>query len=182
MFKRAAAIVTSSCLLLPGMALEVAPAEGPTADKWAPLRSLLGTWEGTTKGQPGDGRVRRQYRLVLRDQFIEVRNTSSYPPQERNPNGEEHEDVGYISYDRSRRTFVLRQFHVEGFVNTYVTEPNSTTPLVFTSEGLENIPSGWRARETHRLISDDELVEMFELAEPGKEFTPYSEARLKRQK
>jgi hypothetical protein len=54
--------------------------------------------------------------------------------------------------------------------------------VVFTSEGIENIPSGWRARETYRLVSDDEFVEVFELAEPGKEFAVYSETRLKRSK
>jgi hypothetical protein len=57
------------------------------ADTWAPLPFLLGTWEGTSSGQPGNGQVRREYRLV-RDQFIEVRNTSTYPPQEKNPKGE----------------------------------------------------------------------------------------------
>jgi hypothetical protein len=37
-----------------------------------------------------------------------------------------------------------------------------------------------RARETYRFGGPDELVEVFELAEPGKEFTTYSETRLKR--
>lgn len=147
-------------------------------DKWAPLRFLLGRWEGTSSGQPGNGNVRREYRLVLRDQFIEVRNTSTYPPQDNNPKGEVHEDVGYISYDRSRKSFVFRQFHVEGFVNTYVSS-NSTTPLVFTSEGIENIPAGFRARETYR-TEGDELVELFELAEPGKDFATYSQTRLRK--
>ncbi len=155
---------------------------GPPADKWAPLRFLLGTWEGTSTGQPGAGTVRREYRLVLRDQFIEVRNTSTYPAQEKNPKGEVHEDVGYISYDRSRKAFVLRQFHVEGFVNTYVAPvgETGTGPIVFTSESIENIPSGWRARETYRTLEGGRLVEVFELAAPQKEFSIYSETTLRR--
>lgn len=103
-------------------------AQNAVVDRWAPLRFILGTWEGTSSGQPGNGTVRREYRLVLRDQFIEVRNTSTYVPQEKNPKGEVHEDVGYISYDRSRKVFVLRQFHVEGFVTTYTTGPNASPP------------------------------------------------------
>ena len=189
MLHAAFVVAASCCLLLPGarpvvanVHIEAPRGEGAAADKWAPLRFLLGTWEGTTNGQPGDGSVRRQYRLVLREHFIEVHNASTYPPQEKNAKGEAHEDIGYISYDRSRTAFVLRQFHVEGFVNSYVTGPNPTPPVVFTSEGIENIPSGWRARETYRVISDDEFVEVFELAEPGKEFTLYSETRLKRGK
>jgi hypothetical protein len=52
--------------------------------------------------------------------------------------------------------------------------------VVFTSETIENIPSGWRARETYRVIGPDSFVEVFELAEPGKEFTVYAETRLSR--
>ena len=175
-----AAFVVAACLSISAVAASPEPSPRPSpADRWAPLRFLLGAWEGTTTGQPGSGTVRREYRLVLRDRFIEVRNTSTYPPQEKNPRGEVHEDVGYISYDRARKAFVLRQFHVEGFVNTYATGPEVSAPVVFTSEAIENIPPGWRARETYR-VSGDALVEVFELAEPGRDFVVYSEARLKR--
>ena len=68
-----------------------APSKPP--DRWAPFRGFLGVWEGTSRGQPGDGKLRREYRLVLGDRFIEVRNRSVYPPQEKNPEGEVHEDV-----------------------------------------------------------------------------------------
>jgi hypothetical protein len=151
---------------------------GIQEDRWAPLRPLLGSWHGTSSGQPGKGTVQREYRLVLGDRFIEVRNTSTYPPQEKNPKGEVHEDRGFISYDAGRKVFVLRQFHGEGFVNTYAAPPDGR-PLVFTSEAIENIPPGWRARETYRFDGAD-LVEVFELAEPGKDFAVYSEARLQR--
>jgi hypothetical protein len=128
--------------------------------------------------------VRREYRLTLRDRFIEVRNSSTYPPQEKSKKGEAHEDVGYISLDRARKAYVLRQFHVEGFVNTYTVsvEQAGLDPIVFTSEAIENLPPGWRARETYRFIGSDELVEVFEVAEPGKDYTTYSESRLKRVK
>jgi len=182
-----AMLITSlATAALAGEPAEAAKAPDPAAtakpDRWAALRGLLGTWEGTSKGEPGDGTVRREYRLVLGDRFIEVRNRSTYPPREKTPGGEVHEDVGYLSVDRARKVFVLRQFHVEGFVNTYVA-PVSTAPpepVVFVTEAIENIPPGWRARETYRFEGPDLLVELFELAEPGKDFTTYSEARLRR--
>jgi THAP4-like, heme-binding beta-barrel domain len=150
-------------------------------DQWARVRFLLGSWEGTQAGRPGTGTVRRRYRLVLRDQFIEVRNTSTYPPQEKNPKGEVHDDIGYLSYDRARKRLVLRQFHVEGFVNQYVEEPESSAgKLVFVSEAIENIPPRWRARETYIVHGSDEFEEIFELAEGDKPFELYSRARLKR--
>jgi hypothetical protein len=118
---------------------------------------------------------------VLSDRFLQVNNTSTYPPQEKNKNGEVHHDIGMIGYDRSRKRFVFRQFHQEGFVNTYVQEESGDAKkLVFTSEGIENIAPGWRARETYLVLSNDEFIERFELAEPGKDFSLYSEAHLRR--
>lgn len=93
-----------------------------------------------------------------------------------------HEDHGFISYDKRRKTFVLRQFHIEGFVNQFKIESISSDKksIVFISESIENIPDGYRARETYQIVSDTELTETFELAEPGKEFEIYSKAVLKR--
>ena len=96
------------------------------------------------------------------------------------PKGETHEDVGYISYDRTRKAFVFRQFHVEGFVNTYVATPSTGSALAFTSEAIENIPAGFRARETYRPVSDGEWLEIFELAEPAQDFATHSETRFKK--
>jgi len=156
------------------------PAKKP--DGWAPLRALVGEWEGTSKGEPGEGRSTRTYAFVLNNRFIQVRNESVYPPQEKNPKGETHHDEGYLSYDRAMKKFVLRQFHGEGFVNHYVQESISEDgrTLVFVTTAIENIPAGWRGRETYRFTSDDEFTETFELAEPGKDFAVYSEARFKR--
>jgi len=53
---------------------------------------------------------------------------------------------------------------------------------VFVTEGIENIPAGWRARETYTIINENEFVERFELAEPGKAFATYLESHLKRKK
>ena len=152
-----------------------------TVDSWARVRFLLGSWEGSTDGQPGKGTVRRSYALALKDRFIEVRNTSTYPPQEKNPKGEVHEDIGYISMDRTRKRLVLRQFHVEGFVNQYIEDPSpSSGAMSFTSEAIENIPAGYRARETYTMLGADEFEEVFEIAEPGKAFEVYSRSRFTR--
>ena len=152
-----------------------------TVDQWAPVRFLLGSWEGTSSGQPGTATVRREYRFALREQFIEERHTSTYPPQEKNPKGEVHEHVSYISYDRARKQLVLRQFHVERFVIQYRQESEAPgVTLAFLSESLENTPAGWRARESYVVHGSDEFEEVFELAQTGKPFEVYSRTRLKR--
>ena len=149
-------------------------------DPFDAVAFLIGRWEGTSDGQPGKGSVRREYSRALNSRFIRVVNRSEYAPQERNPKGEIHEDEGFLSYDRARKRLVIRQFHVEGFVNHYVQDPGLS--LVFTSESIENIPAGWRARETYVAHGSDEFEEVFELAEPGKPFEVYSRATLKRVK
>jgi hypothetical protein len=167
---------------LPGEPAQSPKASANPGDTWAPLRFLIGTWEGTSTGQPGNGTVQREYRLILRDRFIEGRTTSTYLPQDKNPTGEVHEDVAYFSYDRGSKAFKMRQFHVEGFVTEYVGNTTGSSEIVFNSASLENIPPGWRARETWRITGADSFVEVFELAEPGKDFTVYSETRLTRRR
>ena len=89
-----------------------------------------------------------------------------------------------ISFDKRRKNFVLRQFHIEGFVNQYVMTSSSADgkTIVFTSESIENIPAGYRARETYKILGRDEFTEVFEIAEPGKDFEVYSEGHFKRKK
>jgi len=159
----------------------LAPSQLSAGDPLQPLAFLIGRWEGTSEGQPGAAKVQREYARVLNSRFIRVQNQSLYPPQEKNPKGETHEDLGIFSFDNSRRRAILRQFHVEGFVNQYVADPDlPLDTLVFTSEAIENIPPGWRARETYVVLGPDEFEEVFELAGPGKPFELYSRARLKR--
>jgi hypothetical protein len=160
------------------------PTENQSAtccDSLARLDFLLGRWEGTQEGQPGTGTVTREYTRELNGRFIRAHNRSVYPAQPKNPKGEVHEDVGYFGLDRSRKLIVFRQFHVEGFVIQYVWDTASTgSRVVMASEAIENIPKGYRARETYVQVSADEFEEIFEMAEPGKDFQVYSRTRLKR--
>jgi hypothetical protein len=158
-------------------ALVCAVAEGQAQpDVWQPVRFLVGAWEGTAEGQAGAGTVRRQYAFVLKDRYLHETNVSTYPPQAANKAGEVHEHWSFFSYDRHRKTLVLRQFHQEGFVNQYVlSAPDSRADrLVFTSERFENFDNSWTARETYEIRSPDEFVEIFELRAPGKDFEVYS--------
>jgi hypothetical protein len=79
---------------------------------------------------------------------------------------------------------VLRQFHVEGFVTQYYAQTLTADgkTIVFLSESLENLPAGFKARETYKILNENEFVEVFELAPPGKEFSVYSENHFKREK
>jgi hypothetical protein len=155
----------------------------------APLKNLssleffLGRWEGTAEGKPGKGIVSREYIALLQSKILQATHRGVYPPQPANPKGEVHEDLGIYSFDASAKVIRFRQFHVEGFIVHYVQQPQ-TTPgtFVFVSEAIENIPAGYRSRETHVVIGPDEFEERFELAEPGKDFELYSRTKLTRMK
>lgn len=110
-----------------------------------------------------------------------ARNSSTYAPQPKNPKGEVHQNIGWYSFDKAAKAVVLRQFHVEGFVNQYAAAVDSLggDTWVFNTTALENIPAGFRARETYAFNGDD-LEERFEVAEPGKVFETYSVNRLRR--
>jgi hypothetical protein len=182
--------VFMNCTLLSVCALLICATPAPTraqsaltteADPLQPLEFMIGRWEGTSAGQPGAAKVQREYTRILNSRFIRVQNKSVYAPQYKNPEGETHEDLGVFSFDASRRRAVLRQFHVEGFVNQYIADLGpKPAKLEFTSEAIENIPAGWRARETYVVFGPDEFEEVFELAGPGKPFELYSRVRLKR--
>jgi len=93
-----------------------------------------------------------------------------------------HQDLGLFSYDQGREKFVFRQFHVEGFVNQYVLDSLATDgrTFLFTTESIENIPAGWRARLTYQIIGDDQYRQIFELAPPEKDFEACTEGHLRR--
>jgi hypothetical protein len=156
------------------------PTATPAPDPWAPIRFMVGEWEGQSEGEPGSGTVKRSYSFVLSNKFLNETNVSTYPPQPKNPKGEVHHHWSFFSYDRARKTLVLRQFHQEGFVNQFAMVP-STVPstIVFESEALENVPKGWKARETYEIVSPDEFVETFEIASTGA-YEVYGRARFKR--
>jgi len=160
--------------------LLVAASQFSASDVWVNMRFFVGRWEGTSTGEAGNGTVSRTYQFVLNNKFIEVRNKSTYPPQERNPKGEVHEDWGMFSYDSARKKFVFRQFHGEGFVNQYVMQSQSNQEIIFASEAIENLSRTYHARETYRIVNADEFVERFEIAEPGRDFEVYSETKFRR--
>jgi len=162
----------------------VSAQSAPQTDNWKPLRFFVGSWEGTGKGESGDSKVEREYKFMLNNKFLQATHKSTYAPQTKNPKGEVHDDLGFFSYDKTRKQFVFRQFHVESFVIQYlvssVSEDDKT--IILDSENIENVPKGMRSRETFKIINDNEFTETFEISMPGKEYKVYSENRFTRKK
>jgi hypothetical protein len=143
------------------------------ADKWEPFLYFLGQWKGVGSGNPGESQVEREYKLSLKTQFIQICDRSVYKPQEKNPQGEVHEEIGFLSFDQNRQKYILREFHVEGYVNQYVLEESDQNTLVFKTEAIENIPPGWQARTTYEILGENQFRETFDLAGPNQDWTCY---------
>ena len=139
---------------------------------WQPLDFLIGDWVGDETGKAGIGKGERTYEYIMNKKYIKMQNISRFEPQGKNPNGETHEDLTIFSRDKSRNLIVVRQFNIEGYVNTFVLDSikSDYRTLVFISESTENSPEGLKARLTYKINNKDEFTELFELAFPGKEF------------
>ncbi|MBI4810488.1 MAG: hypothetical protein HY800_03425 [Ignavibacteriales bacterium] len=65
-------------ILLPTILFAQQSEGAPNEDIWQPLQSWIGTWEGTSKGEPGEAVVQREYRFIMNIEFIDVKNKSTY--------------------------------------------------------------------------------------------------------
>ncbi len=169
--------IAALLILLLGLGAGVAQAQ---EDRLAAVAWLVGDWNGTGEGQPGNSTSTRSNQRA-HDHFIRVEGRSVYPRQPRNPNGEIHSSTDYWSFDRRRGLLVLRQFDSLGFVSTYVQDRAASTGgrIVMVSEQLENVPAGWRARYTYEHPGPDEYRELFEL-DSGRGLETYVASRFVR--
>jgi len=150
--------------------------------KWEPFNWMIGRWEGKGTGKFGDSSVEREYEYLMGGTFIIGKNNSFYEKQEKNPKGEIHNHWDIFSYDKIRKKYVLRQFHAEDITNTFIMDSTDTTggAFVFVSEAIENFKPGWGAKEAYKIINNNEFVEIFYLAPPGKDYTEYIRTTFKR--
>ncbi|MFD1094354.1 hypothetical protein [Salegentibacter chungangensis] len=136
---------------------------------------LIGNWQGVESGVAGDGIGFRTYNWELGQNFIFVKNQSTFPKTEKKPMGEVHRDIGVFSYNPNTEKYILREFHVENFVNIYEldTEQSSGDKLVFLTREIENNPGNWKAKLILTKTGEDKFTEEFLIATNGKDFKPF---------
>lgn len=168
-------------ILLP--VLLIAQAE-KKQDVWEPVKFLLGKWEGQGEGKSGISKVWKEWHFILDGKFLHMKTKAVFEPQEKNPKGETHEDLGYFSYDGVGKQIVFRQFHVEGFIIQYVLESISDDgkTLTFAAEMIENGPPGLQAKLIFKTLDANTIEERFELAFPGREFDCFNTNIIKRKR
>lgn len=161
--------LAGAAVLSSGAAPAQSASSGQDSDPWSAFRPLVGVWKGEGAGFGGPSDVTHRWSFVLDDQFLELR-TRSAARRDDGP-GEVHEDVGYLSRDKDRGTFVFRQFLSEGFVNTYdvSVETDGGARLLFGYREAESA-GGMRARMRLTFSGEDRYEMVLDLAAPGKEF------------
>ena len=144
-------------------------------DVWKFVKYFVGSWAGESIGNAGEGKGHRTYEFIMKKNYLHYRNTTRFDPHAMNPKGEMHEEWGFFSYDEGRDRIILRQFNIEGFVNTFVLDSLSTDhqTIILTTESSENVPAGIKARYTITIKSENEFEEIFDLGFPGREMTCY---------
>ncbi len=122
--------------------------------------------------------MQRSYAAGVGGTFLVGNNCSYYPLQKANPRGESHVLSGF---DKIRKKYVMRQFHLKGFVQSIRVNRSRDRwkKLVWTTESIENVPARC-ARETYVIADQNEFRELSELAEPRKDFMQYTQTHFKR--
>lgn len=162
-------------LLLISLSIPAVAEEGSVEDVWSPLKFLVGTWEGTGDSKWGVSTVEMKFDFILDGAFLRGKNHSVYEPQEKNPEGDIHDNWDIFSYDATAKTFVLRQFHAERIFNEFVMDSISADRkyMEFVTRQIENFMPRWRAKQCYQVLGQDEFVETFHLAGPEKDFQLY---------
>ena len=148
-------------------------------DIGASCRFLEGKW---IDEKPGVSKVTQEYEFMFKGKYLQMRTKAVFEPSEKMPKGDVHEDLGIFSYDQARKTFVFRQFHVEGFVIEYVLEKRDekTNELTFISEKIENAPPATKAKEVFKFINQDMIEQSFHVAWPNQDYKCFMLNNLKR--
>jgi hypothetical protein len=142
----------------------------PVSEVWKPLEYFVGSWTGEEVATFGKGRGERTYRFVLQGHYLLSENASRFPP-EGDRAAQAHDDWTVFSYDSARKTYVVRQFNSEGFVNTLVMDGASEVPrrMRFVAERTENAPPGTQVVLEYEIVGEREFAERFEVRFPGRE-------------
>jgi len=165
--------------VLAGLAAGSVGLSGQEKDPWAPLRFLLGRWEGTGSGQPGEVALGSSTFVFDLDGKVIVRwNRAEYAPKPGEKSGAAHKDLLVIYRQSVDGRFRAAYFDNEGHVISYdISFPAKEPSVVFESEASEKAP---RFRLVYELAKDGILSVEFFIAPPGGEFKSYVKGTLKR--
>ncbi|HXB69443.1 MAG TPA: hypothetical protein VNY05_14430 [Candidatus Acidoferrales bacterium] len=177
------------CLILLTFLLTLAPVR---ADDWGPLAFLVGKWTGAGGGGPGQGSGAFSFTPDLQNAVLVRKSFAAYPPANGKP-AFRHDDLMIVYRDEASHGFRAIYFDSEAHTIQYSVKPYLEKPgdggVVFESAPgrQDEVPQSaprYRMTYTNTSTSTEAATARFkfEIAPPGKDFTAYIEASLRREK
>ena len=154
-------------------ALLVAPAMA--ADDWGPVQFLVGKWIGEGSGQPGNGAGEFSLLPDLQGKILVRKSFAEYPAANGKP-ATRHDDL-MIVYRQPGGGLRAAYYDSEGHTIAYVVQPVEGG-VAFVSDGPGDQP---RYRLTYVAAGKDRARLKFEIAPPGKDFSVYIDAAIRRE-
>ena len=160
------------------VAKEPPPASSPAAAPGSPLdalRFLVGTWNGASSGEPGEGTGTATFAYELDGRVLVRRSRTAFPAAQGKP-GVVHEDLMVIHAEPGGR-IGAEYFDSEGHVIRYAVEvaPDGRRAVFSSATGAP----GPAFRLTYASVDADTVDVAFAIAPPGKpgEFTTHVAGR-----
>jgi hypothetical protein len=170
-------MIRKSCLLavLVGVAALFGPALS-AAEDWGPVQFLIGKWAGEGSGQPGNGAGAFSLLPDLQGKVLVRKSFAEYPAANGKP-ASRHDDLMIVYRQEGSGELRAMYYDSEGHVISYGVKAVEGG-VALTSDGPAGQP---RYRLTYLSEGQDRAKLRFEIAMPGKDFTKYIEAGLRRE-
>ncbi len=176
-------LLCGSILIGSMVALSALPAHAADpASIWRNLSWFEGFWTGREQGLPGNGQGQRCYAPIMDRRFFYSRSETRFPPQTRNPDGENHAEWQIFSRDHDGGRVLLRRFGSGGQVTGFVLDPEASRSdrYVFVSTAFDQAPADAHGRLTLTITGGDGFRERLELGPSPDELRQVMEGRWRR--
>lgn len=148
------------------------PSIAETPDIWKGWAFLLGDWVGTGTGKPGEGSGVFSFHSELDGRILVRKNRVEYPARDGSGPGTVHEDLLIVYPAPSGHESRAIYFDNEGHTIPYRVTLSAAGPsVVFESEGAAGET---RFRLSYEVAAGGDLMIIFAIASPGKEFRVYT--------
>ncbi len=150
----------------------------PPKPDFSPFEWLVGDWTGKTLASGPQGEVNLSVTYDLGQRVMVFREQVTFSATTTLPESKETW-MGILSPGAARKDFVLRVFSDTGFITRYRVSADGGE-VSFNPEGGEQPPPGWLFRRVLQRPDVGQILEIVEVAPPGKSFFDYYSALLTR--
>ena len=153
-------LIVAACML--------AVASGAQAMSWSDFDGLVGKWSGTGTESGYTLDVTQTWERIYDGKFLRL--TTHMVATAEDGTQEVRENVGYLSFDNDRLSFVFRQFFSPGYVAAFDVLVKDDGKLIDFGVREAESAGGILARMTIRFTGDDAYEQEIELAFPRRDF------------